>query len=91
MQVRPRTAEAAGRRPPMAGRMAVDGDDVCFVPRFSFMDGTAYTVSVGGSRWPFSSDRPPTSAPRPRFSLCTRRSGTCRATSCASMWCSQGR
>ena len=48
MQVRPRTAVAADRCPPMAGRVAVDGDDACFVPRFAFMDGAPYAVSVDG-------------------------------------------
>lgn len=49
MQVRPGTSETGGRYPAMAGRLAVDGDDVCFVPRFAFMDGTPYAVSIGES------------------------------------------
>jgi hypothetical protein len=34
--------------PPMAGRLAADGRDACFVPRFGFVDGTAYAVTVDG-------------------------------------------
>ena len=30
----------------MAGRLQRDGDDLCFVPRFAFIDGTTYTVVV---------------------------------------------
>ena len=33
---------------PMAGRVIQDGDDCLFVPRFPFVDGTSYTVRVGG-------------------------------------------
>ena len=33
----------------MAGRLVRDGDDVCFVPRFPFVDGTTYTVVVDGA------------------------------------------
>ena len=29
----------------MAGRLVRDGDDLCFVPRFAFVEGTTYTVS----------------------------------------------
>jgi hypothetical protein len=32
----------------MAGHLVVDGDDLCFVPRFAFMDGAPYSVSIGG-------------------------------------------
>lgn len=46
-QVRPGTA--AGGLPPMAGRLVSDGAGVCFVPRFAFLDGTAYTVTVEGA------------------------------------------
>jgi hypothetical protein len=35
--------------PPMAGRLVRDAEDLCFVPRFAFVDGTAYTVTVDGS------------------------------------------
>ena len=33
----------------MAGSLVAEGDDLCFVPRFSFVDGTTYTVRVGGA------------------------------------------
>ena len=33
----------------MAGRLVRDGDDVCFVPRFPFVDGTSYAVVVAGA------------------------------------------
>ena len=46
VQVRPGTAAAPGGLPPMAGRLVRDGDDLCFVPRFAFLDGTTYTVTV---------------------------------------------
>jgi len=48
VQIRPGTAAAAGGRPPMAGRLVRDGAGLCFVPRFAFLDGTAYTVTVDG-------------------------------------------
>ena len=48
VQVRP-AAAVAGQFPPMAGRLVRDGDDLCFVPRFAFIDGTAYTVVVAGA------------------------------------------
>jgi hypothetical protein len=48
VEVRPRTDEGAGRYPPMAGRLVADGVDVCFVPRFAFMDGAPYAVSIAG-------------------------------------------
>jgi hypothetical protein len=32
----------------MAGRLAPDGAGACFVPRFGFVDGTAYAVTVDG-------------------------------------------
>ena len=48
MQLRPGTAAAPGGLPPMAGRLVRDGADLCFVPRFAFLDGTAYTVTVDG-------------------------------------------
>jgi hypothetical protein len=32
----------------MAGRLAADGSDACFVPRFGFAEGTAYAVTVDG-------------------------------------------
>jgi hypothetical protein len=48
VHVRPHTAVVVGELPPMAGRLVPDGDDVCFVPRFAFVEGTAYTVVVEG-------------------------------------------
>jgi hypothetical protein len=53
VQVRPAGAAAAAGipaagLPPMAGRLAADGADACFVPRFGFADGTAYAVTVDG-------------------------------------------
>jgi hypothetical protein len=33
----------------MAGRLVRDGADLCFVPRFTFLDGTTYTVTVEGA------------------------------------------
>jgi hypothetical protein len=48
VEVRPGTDEVAGRRPPMAGHLVVEADDVCFVPRFAFINGTPYTVSIDG-------------------------------------------
>src|SRR3984957_13016013 len=39
----------AARLPPMAGQLVRDGGDLCFVPRFPFVDGTAYTVTVEGA------------------------------------------
>jgi hypothetical protein len=44
----PGTAGASGGLPPMAGRLVRDGADLCFVPRYAFLDGTAYTVAVDG-------------------------------------------
>lgn len=48
VQVRPSLAAVAGDFPAMAGRVVRDGDDVCFVPRFPFVDGTSYTIAVAG-------------------------------------------
>jgi hypothetical protein len=53
VQVRPAAAAAAAGipaagLPPMGGRRAADGADACFVPRFGFVDGTAYAVTVDG-------------------------------------------
>jgi hypothetical protein len=45
VEVSPATAAGLGG---MAGRLVVDGGDMCFVPRFAFLDGTAYTVTVDG-------------------------------------------
>jgi hypothetical protein len=49
VQVQPGTANAAGGLPPMAGQLVRDGADLYFVPRFAFIDGTAYTVTVEGA------------------------------------------
>jgi hypothetical protein len=49
VEVRPELDVAAGGFPAMAGRLVRDGDDVCFVPRFPFVDGTSYTIAVGGT------------------------------------------
>jgi hypothetical protein len=48
VQVRPASGTLALGAPPMAGGLVADGDDLCFVPRFPFVDGTTYTISVGG-------------------------------------------
>ncbi len=48
VQVFAGTAAAVGGRPPMSGRLVRDGADACFVPRFAFLAGTAYTVLVDG-------------------------------------------
>jgi hypothetical protein len=48
----------------MSGRLALDGDDVCFVPRFAFVDGSTYTVFIDGETTGIlvrpRADRPPT-------------------------------
>ena len=49
VQVRPGTAAAPAGLPPTAGRLVRDGADLCFVPRFAFLDGTTYTVTVEGA------------------------------------------
>jgi hypothetical protein len=48
-QVRPGLGSAGEGFPAMAGRLVRDGDDVCFVPRFPFVDGTSYTITVRGA------------------------------------------
>jgi hypothetical protein len=48
VQLRYRTARVVQGLPPMAGRLVRDGDDLCFVPRFAFLDGRAYTILVDG-------------------------------------------
>ena len=48
VEVRPRSDATVGDLPPMAGRLVQDGDAVCFVARFAFVDGTTYTVRIGG-------------------------------------------
>ena len=47
VQVRPRAGSLTVGTPPMAGRLVRDGGDLCFVPRFAFVEGTTYTVSMG--------------------------------------------
>jgi hypothetical protein len=49
VRVFPGTAVAAASLPPMAGRLERDGADLCFVPRFAFLDGRSYTVTVEGT------------------------------------------
>jgi len=49
VRVFPGTAVAAVGLPPMAGRLERDGADLCFVPRFAFLDGMSYTVTVEGA------------------------------------------
>ncbi|HEY1698176.1 MAG TPA: hypothetical protein VGG75_00465 [Trebonia sp.] len=49
MRVFPGTAAASGGLPPAAGQLVRDGADLCFVPRFAFLDGTTYTVTVEGT------------------------------------------
>lgn len=48
VRVRPASAVATGTAPPMAGEVVRDGTDMCFVPRYPFVAGTTYTVSVDG-------------------------------------------
>jgi hypothetical protein len=48
IEVRP-GAPSTGRFPPMAGAVVPDGADRCFVPRFPFVDGTTYTVTIDGA------------------------------------------
>ncbi|WP_055750857.1 hypothetical protein [Frankia sp. AvcI1] len=49
VRIRPATAVALGTAPPTAGRLLRDGPDLCFLPRFPFLDGTAYVVTVDGA------------------------------------------
>jgi hypothetical protein len=42
----------------MAGRVVQDGDDLLFVPRFAFVDGTTYTVQAGGAVATLTRPRP---------------------------------
>jgi len=49
VRVFPGTAVPAGSLPPMAGRLERDGADLCFLPRFAFLDGVSYTVAVDGT------------------------------------------
>jgi hypothetical protein len=50
VQVRPGApGPAAAALPPMAGQLIPDSAGLCFVPRFPFLDGTAYTITVNGA------------------------------------------
>jgi hypothetical protein len=49
VRVFPGTAAKSDELPPMAGRLERDGAGLCFVPRFAFLDGTSYTVTVDGT------------------------------------------
>jgi hypothetical protein len=49
VQLRPSTATAVGLLPAMAGRLVRDGAEACFVPRYPFIDGTAYSVYLDGA------------------------------------------
>jgi hypothetical protein len=49
VQVFPGTTAARRGLPPMAGRLVRDGDGLCFIPRFAFLDGTTYTVTIEGT------------------------------------------
>jgi hypothetical protein len=49
LRVRPAGAAALGSAPGKAGRVVRAGGDVCFVPRFGFIPGTEYVVSVDGA------------------------------------------
>src|SRR5258706_16463596 len=48
VEVPPAAAAATGTAPPMAGQLVRDGSDVCFIPRFPFVDATPFTVTVDG-------------------------------------------
>jgi hypothetical protein len=48
VRVRPPTAVVTRELPPMAGRLVRDGGDLCFVPRFPFVEGTPYIVVIEG-------------------------------------------
>jgi hypothetical protein len=48
VEVRP-GASVTGAFPPMAGAVVPDGGDRCFVPRFPFVEGTTYTVTIDGA------------------------------------------
>lgn len=48
LRVRPAGAAALGGAPAMAGDVVRDAGDLCFVPRFGFVPGTEYVVTVDG-------------------------------------------
>jgi hypothetical protein len=58
------TAEAGlmASLPAMAGSILRDGDDLCFVPRYGFVDGAAYAVAVDGTQVALKSRPHPTLA-----------------------------
>ena len=61
VEVRP--AAAGSEFPAMAGGLVRDGDDVCFVPRFPFIEGTSYAIAVaGGTAAVLTRSRPERSA-----------------------------
>jgi hypothetical protein len=49
VRVFPGTSAPADGLPPMAGQLVPDGPDLCFVPRFPFVAGTPYAVTVAGA------------------------------------------
>ena len=49
VQIRPETSVNLEDPPPMAGDLLRDGGDMYFVPRFGFVGGTTYVVSVDGT------------------------------------------
>jgi hypothetical protein len=63
VRVLPVMAEVVGQLPAMAGRTVVDGHDACFVPRFGFVDGTTYAVSINGVTRATLSRPPPRRSP----------------------------
>ena len=48
VEIRPAGASHIGGAPPMAGRLVGRGSERCFVPRFGFVEGTTYALSLGG-------------------------------------------
>jgi hypothetical protein len=48
IRVRVGAGDVVGQLPAMAGCTVLDGDDVCFIPRFGFLDGTSYAVAIDG-------------------------------------------
>ncbi len=49
VRIRPAAAAGIVAAPSTAGRLVRDGDDLCFVPRYPFVGGTAYVVEVNGT------------------------------------------
>jgi hypothetical protein len=48
LEVRPRLSGVTGVLPPMAGAVVEDRGDACCVPRFPFVEGTTYVVTLEG-------------------------------------------